>query len=51
MFPANFISGSNEDKKRHHNVARAVHWDLSKKCGFERRERWYDHVSDSALEN
>ena len=25
-----------EYKKRHDNVARAVHWDLSGKCGFDR---------------
>ena len=40
-----------EYKKRHDNVARAVHWDLSEKYGFERSERWYDHVLDSVLEN
>ena len=39
-----------EYKKRHDNVARAVHWDLSEKYGFERSERWYDHVPDSILE-
>ena len=26
-------------------------WDLSEKYGFERSERWYDHVPDSVLEN
>ena len=25
-----------EYKKRHDNVARAIHWDLSGKCGFDR---------------
>ena len=40
-----------EYKKRHDNVARAIHWDLSEKYGFERSERWYDHVPDSVLEN
>ena len=40
-----------EYKTRHDNVARAVHWDLSEKYGFERSKRWYDHVPDSVLEN
>ena len=40
-----------EYKKRHDNVARAVHWDLSEEYGFERSKRWYDHVPDSVLEN
>ena len=40
-----------EYKKRHDNVAMAVHLDLSEKYGFERSERWYDHVPDSVLEN
>ena len=44
-------TGEKEYKKRHDNVARAVHWDLSEKYGFERSERRYDHVPDSVLEN
>ena len=32
-------------------MARTIHWDLSGKCGFERNERWYDHVPESVLEN
>ena len=28
-----------------------IHWDLSAKCGFERSEKWYDHVAESVLEN
>ena len=40
-----------EYKRRRDNVARAIHWDLSGKCGFERNERWYDHVPESVLEN
>ena len=39
-----------EYKRRHDHVARAIHWDLSGKCGFERNERWYDHVPESVLE-
>ena len=40
-----------EYKRRHDNVATAIHWDLSGKCGFERKERWYEHVPESVLEN
>ena len=40
-----------EYKKRHDNVARAIHWGLSGKYGFERNERWHDHVPDIVLEN
>ena len=40
-----------EWKSTHGNVARAIHWDQAGKCGFERNERWCDHVRDSALEN
>ena len=32
-------------------MAKAIFWDLSGKCGFERNERCYDHVPESALEN
>ena len=39
-----------EYKRRHDNVARAIQWDLSGKCGFERNERWYDHVPESVLD-
>ena len=39
-----------EYKKRHDNVARAVHCNLSEKYGFERSERWCDHVPDGVLE-
>ena len=41
----------NEYKRRHDSVAREIHWDLSGKCGFERKETWYEHVSESVLEN
>ena len=40
-----------EYKRRHDNVGKAIHWDLSAKCGFERSEKWYDHVAESVLEN
>ena len=40
-----------EYKKRHDNVARAIHLDLSGKCGFDRNDKWYNHVPESVLEN
>ena len=40
-----------EYKRRHDNVARAIHWDLAGKCGFEWNENWNDHVPESVLEN
>ena len=40
-----------EYKKRHDNVARAIHWDLSGKCGFHQNEKWYNHVPESVQEN
>ena len=36
-----------EYKRRHDNIAGAIDWDLSGKYGFQRNERWYDHVPDS----
>ena len=29
-----------EYKKGHDNVARAIHWDLSGKCGFDWNDKW-----------
>ena len=40
-----------EYKKRHDNVAKAIHWDLSGKCGFHRNDKWYNHVPESVQEN
>ena len=40
-----------EYKKRHDNVARAIHWDLSGNCGFDQNDKWYKHVPESVLEN
>ena len=40
-----------EYKKRHDNVARAIHWDLSGKCEFHRNDKWYNHVPESVQEN
>ena len=40
-----------ENKRRYVNVARIVHWDLSKKNGLEQTEKWYEHVPEGAVEN
>ena len=40
-----------ESKKRHDNVTRAVHWDLTGKCGFQRGDKGFKHVPESVLEN
>ena len=32
-------------------MAGVIHWDLSRKCGFETNERWYDNIPESVLEN
>ena len=40
-----------EYKSRHDTVAKKIHWDLCKKNGLEHAERWYEHVSEGAIEN
>ena len=40
-----------EYKRRHDNVAKKVHWDLCKKNGLEHTEKWYEHVTEGAVEN
>ena len=40
-----------EYKTRHDNVARVVHWALLGKCGFSRADKWFQHVSQTVLEN
>ena len=40
-----------EYKRRHDNVARALHWDLCKKYGFQHHEKWYKHEPVDVLEN
>ena len=34
-----------EYKRRHDNVAKAVHWKLWEKYGLQRSEKWYEHTS------
>ena len=38
-----------EYKKRHDNVAKVVHKELAGKCGFQRTDKWYDHVPEGAV--
>ena len=40
-----------EYKRRHDNVAKKVHWDICKKNRLEHSEKWYEHVSEAAVEN
>ena len=40
-----------EYKRRHDNVAKKVHWDISKKNTLEHSEKWYEHVTEGAVEN
>ena len=38
-------------KKRHDKVALRVHWQLSKRYGFESGENWYEHQPLPVIEN
>jgi len=38
-------------KKRDDNVARAIHWEMAGKCGFDRTEKWYEHAPGCIAEN
>ena len=40
-----------EYKRRHDNVAWAVHWDLLGKCGFSRVDKWFEHQQETVFEN
>ena len=40
-----------EYKRRHHNVARMIHWKLFVKYGFDVSEKWYEHIPVGTLEN
>ena len=40
-----------EYKRRHDNLRKIVHWKLGRKCNFEARDKWYEHVPESVLEN
>ena len=40
-----------EYKRRHDNIAKLKHWKLCERYGFERKEKWYEHCPDGAIEN
>ena len=40
-----------EYKRRHDNVARAVHWKLCEKYGLERSVKWYEHTLRSVVDD
>ena len=40
-----------EYKRRHDNLGKIVHWKLARKCNFEAGDKWYEHESESVLEN
>ena len=40
-----------EYKGRHDNLGKIVHWKLARKCNFEAGDKWYEHESESVLEN
>ena len=40
-----------EQKKRHDNIGKAIHWDLCRAKGFEHAEKWDEHTPESVLEN
>ena len=40
-----------EYKRRHDNLGKIVNWKLSRKCNFEAGDKWYEHESESFLEN
>ena len=38
-------------KRRHDRAGKIVHWELSRKCKFEARDKWYEHEPETVLEN
>ena len=38
-------------KERHDSVAQNIHWELCGMYGFERENKWYDHIPQSVIEN
>ena len=38
-----------EYKRRHHNVAKVVHWELAGKCGFQQTDKWFEHVPEGEV--
>ena len=40
-----------EYKRRHDTVAKLVHWKLCEKHNLERKEKWYEHCPEGAVED
>ena len=40
-----------EYKRRHDNIAKLIHWKLCEKYGLERKEKWFEHCPEGAVEN
>ena len=40
-----------EYKRRHDTVAKLVHWKLCEKYNLERKEKWYEHCPEGAVED
>ena len=40
-----------EDKRRHDNLGKIVHWKLTRKGNFESGDKWYEHEPERVLEN
>ena len=41
----------NENKRRHDNVARIIHWKLCEIYNLKRSEKWYEHAPEGVVEN
>ena len=39
-----------ENKRRHDDLGKIVHWKLARKCNFEAGDKWYEHEPESILE-
>ena len=40
-----------EYKQRHDNIAKVVRWKLYEKYHLGKKDKWYEHVSDSVSKN
>ena len=40
-----------EYKQRHDNIAKVVRWKLCEKYHLGKKDKWYEHVSDSVSKN
>ena len=40
-----------EYKQRHDNIAKVVRWKVCEKYHLGKKDKWYEHVTDSVSEN